>query len=117
MRKLKTKDVFAFLRVATEAGIRREIRALADQIAAAGEETDARSVGFDLIFSCLDHLGAKKAEGLVYEFLAGPWEMEPEAIADMDLSEFGDTAKKWATEYLDRETLRSFFGSLASLMR
>lgn len=117
MRKLKTKDVFAFLRVATEAGIRREIRALADQIAEAGEETDARSVGFDLIFSCLDHLGAKKAEGLVYEFLAGPFEMGPDVIAEMDLAEFGETATKWAKEYLDRETLRSFFGSLASLMK
>lgn len=117
MRKLKTKDVFAFLRVATEAGIRREIRVVADQISEAGEETDARSIGFDLILSCLDHLGAKKAEGLVYEFLAGPWEMDPEAIADMELSELLETCRKWGHEYVDRETLRSFFGSLASLMK
>lgn len=117
MRKLKTKDVFAFLRVATEAGIRREIRVLADRIAEEGEEADARSVGFDLIFSCLDHLGQKKAEGLVYEFLAGPWEMDPDVIGEMDLADFAATAKEWGTEYLDRETLRSFFGSLASLMK
>lgn len=117
MRKLKTKDVFAFLRVATEAGIRDEIRAIADQIAEKGELTDQRQVGFNLIFSCLDRLGAKKAEGLVYEFLAGVWEMDPQTIADMDLQEFGDTAKKWGTEYLDRETLKHFFESLAGLMK
>lgn len=117
MRRLKTSDVFAFLRIASEAHIRDEVKSLAQTIQTNGGNTDAVSVGYDLILSVIDHLGDRKAERMVYEFLGGVWEMDAGEVADLDLLTFRDTFKAWATEYIDREEMRYFFGALASLMR
>ena len=117
MRRLKTSDVFAFMRIASEAHIRDEVKALAAVIQRDGANADAQSVGYDLILSVLDRMGAKGAEKAVYDFLAGVWEIEPQAVADMELGEFGETMKTWATEYVDRDAVRAFFGQLSRLMR
>lgn len=117
MRKLKTADVFAFLRIAGEAHIRDEVRAIADKVAAEGAAIDAQKVGYDLILASVEGLGRKRAEAMAYEFLGGVWEMEPSAVAEMSLSEFWDTFKRWTKDYVDREEVRAFFGALSSWMR
>lgn len=117
MRKLKTSDVFAFLRIASEAHIRDEVKHLAAVVQAQGDKADAQTVGYDLILSVLDHLSAKGAEALVYEFLAGVWEMKPQAVADLGLLEFRDKFKAWSEMYVDREEVKAFFGQLSRLMR
>ena len=116
MRKLLTRDVFAFLRLASEANIRREVRLIAERLGGDESVTD-QDIGFELIFSCIEHLGAKKAEGLAYEFLAGPLELEPGAIADMELGKLADTLREWGEGYVDREELGRFFASVSKLMK
>ena len=116
MRRLKTSDVFAFLRIASEAHIRDEVKSLAQTIQTHGGNVDDVSIGYDLILSVIDHLGDRKAERMVYEFLGGVWEMKAEEVADLDLLTLRDTFKTWATEYVNRDEVRSFFGALASLM-
>lgn len=116
MRKLQTRDVFAFLRVASEADIRREVRLIAEKLA--GDETiSARDVGFELILTCIEHLGAKKAEKLIYEFLSGPLEMEPSDIEGMDLEELAKTGRAWFEGYIDKDSLTAFFRSASGLMK
>lgn len=117
MRKLITRDVFAFLRVVTEAGVRQEIKAIADKVADQGADVDARSVGFDLMLSCIEHLSAKRAEDLVYEFLAGPLEIPSGEIADMELVELSNTATKWFADYADPKAVKAFFGAVSRLMK
>lgn len=117
MRRLKTSDVFAFCRLCSEAHVRDEVKAIAAVIQRDGAAVDATRVGYDLILSVIEHMGAKSAERQVYEFLAGVWEMDADAIADMELKEFSDTMRTWGSEYLDKETLKGFFGSLSRLMR
>lgn len=117
MRRLKTSDVFAFLRIASEAHIRDEVKSLAETIQKNGGNADAVSVGYDLILSVIEHMGNRKAEAQVYDFLGGVWGMKADEVADLDLRAFRDTFRQWATEYVDRDELRSFFGALASLMR
>lgn len=116
MRKLQTRDVFAFLRVASQANIRREIRLIADRLAG-DEQISATDVGYELILTCIEHLGEKKAEGLVYELLAGPLEMETAAIETMELGQLAKTLREWADGYLDKEELQAFFRSASALMK
>lgn len=117
MRRLKTSDVFAFCRICSEAHVRDEVKAIAAVVQKEGAEADATAVGYDLILSVVEHLGAKGAEHMIYEFFAGVWEMDPDDIANMELSELSDTIKRWGSEYVDKETLKAFFGSLSRLMR
>lgn len=117
MRRLKTSDVFAFLRIASEAHIRDEVKRLAGVVQAQGENADAQAVGYDLILSVLDGLSAKGAERGVYEFLAGVWEMTPQAVADLELVAFRDKFKHWAETYVDRDEVKAFFGALSRLMK
>ena len=81
-----------------------------------GSEIDARDVGFDLVLSCMEHLSTKKAEGLMYEFLAGPFGIPADTIAGMELTELADTATKWFADYVDPKAVNAFFGALSRLM-
>ncbi len=117
MRRLKTSDIFAFCRICTEAHVRDEVKAIAEVIQRDGANADATQVGYDLILSIIERLGTAKAEQMVYEFLGSIWEMDAQAVANMDLTTFSDTMRTWGSEYLDRDTLRGFFGSLSRLMR
>lgn len=117
MRKLKTSDVFAFLRITSEAHIKDEVRRIAEAIQKDGTNVNAQEVGYDLILAVMDGMSGKRAEAMVYEFLGGVWEMKPEDVANLDLVAFRDTLKTWATEYVDRAEVKAFFGHLSRLMR
>jgi len=117
MRKLITSDVFAFLRVVTEAGVRKEIKAITDLVADQGAEVDARALGYDLMLSCMEHLSGRKAEGLIYEFLSGPLGISADEIAGMELGELADTVTKWYADCADPKAVKAFFGAVSRLMK
>lgn len=116
MRKLQTKDVFAALRVITEANIRYDLRAVV-ATAQSGREVDVQNLGFDVILTCIEHLSGKGAEKLVYDFLAGPWEVDPSEIPGWELSRLSETFRQWRDGYVDKEELMSFWKALSGLMR
>lgn len=116
MRKLITRDVPAFARVLTEAGIRAEVRAMAERVKESGGTLKAEDVGWEIILAALEKLSGKRSEALMYEALSGPLEIGPEEIANMDLDVFGETLAKWYREYTNPETVRHFFGQLSRLM-
>jgi hypothetical protein len=75
MRKLKTMDVFAAARIVKAAGIKEEVKRIALEYSDRKEITESyqKQVGAELVISVIDGLSEKKAENLMYEFLAGPF--------------------------------------------
>lgn len=82
MRKLKTTDIMTFSRCAKRLGVKDQIRALAE---AANSVQDLWSFGFDFVWDLFDRATEKEGEAALYEFLAGPFEMTPEEVRDLDL--------------------------------
>lgn len=111
MRKLKTTDVFAFARVIGASGIREDVTAFIQKLAAQ-DELDKERVGIDTILMVIEALAAKKAEQTIYEALGPIMEMEPKAVGEMPPSEFFSALKQIAAE----NDLESFFGSLSSIL-
>ena len=102
MRKLKTADIPAFCRAIKRIGIKEEIRKVAEEANSLG---DVWNVGFDLIWKLFDLATEKAGEAELYGFLAGPLEMKPEEVADMDIDEFLAAVKQLAEE----NNLSAFF--------
>ena len=110
MRKLKTSDIPAFCRGLKQLGIKEQIREIAQK---SDNMEEAWDYGFDLIWSLFDMATEKQGETTIYELLSGPFEMEPDAIRDMDMSEFIDSCKQLAAE----NNLRDFFKFAAQSMK
>lgn len=118
MRKLKTADIFGAMRVIKSAGIKDEIKRIALEYSEKEKvsETEQREVGAELVLSIIDGLAEKKSEILMYEFLAGPFEMHPEQIGDMDLTELIDKIQELG-KLESPEGWRTFFKSLGDLIK
>lgn len=118
MRKLKTMDVFAAARIVKAAGIKEEVKRIALEYTEKKEITEnyQRQVGAELVLSIIDGLSEKKAENMMYEFLAGPFEMKCEEIANLELQElFEKIAELGKLE--SPEGWAVFFKSLGGLIR
>lgn len=115
MRLLKAKDLAPALRVVNKAGIREEIVRMSDKVKDGNEPLNTREIGVEVIFNILANAGDEAAEKAVFEFLAGPFEMEPDEIRELDLAELIEKLKEAVD--LNKETLQPFFGSLAGLIR
>ena len=102
MRNLQTQDVFAFVRLIDEVGIKDELKTLIMNKNSVAELTQ-ESFGYDLIFALISGASKKKAEEALYEFFANI--MEP--------TEFLEKAVKVA----DPEKWKNFFSSVAKLMK
>ena len=112
MRALKTSDVFGFVRLIDETGMREELKKMVmskDNVA----DLTAESFGYDVIFMILEKASSRKSEQAVYEFFGNIFEMEPNAVADMDPTDFVNGI----AEIADREKWESFFTSVAKLMK
>ncbi len=114
MRRLKTTDVFAAMRVIKAAGIKDEIKRIALE-ANEKKEIDVREVGAELIFSIFDGLAEKKAEAMAYEFLSGPLEMSSAEIGELPIAELIEKIKELG-KLEDAEGWRNFFKSLGDLI-
>lgn len=112
MRSLQTQDVFAFVRLIDEVGIKDELKELIlskDSI----KDLTQESFGYDLIFTIISGASKKKAEEMLYEFFANILETDKEAIRTMDPTEFLEQAIKAANP----EKWKNFFSSAAKLMK
>ena len=110
MRKLKTRDVPAFCRCIKKLGLKDKIREVAKKANSIGDIWDR---GFDFIWDLFDVATELDGEVVIYEFLAGPFEMTAEEVADLDFDVLGANIKQLAAE----NDLASFFKSAAKSMK
>lgn len=110
MRKLKTSDVPALSRCLKKLGLKEQFRELALK---SGDSADRWSDGFDLVWNLFDKATETGGEIAIYEFLAGPFEMAPEEVADLDLDILIENLKKLVEE----NNLGTFFNIAARLMK
>lgn len=112
MRNLQTQDVFAFVRLIDEVGIKDDLKKLIlskDSI----KELTQESFGYDLIFTLISGASKKKAEQALYEFFAPLMEKTPDEVRIMEPTDFIESVIKVA----DVEKWKSFFTSVAKLMK
>lgn len=112
MRNLQTQDVFAFVRMIDEVGIKDQLKTLIlskDNLT----EVTTESFGYDLIFTLMEGASKKKAEESIYEFFSNIMECPKEDIRTMEPTEFLENIIKIA----DVEKWKSFFTSAARLMK
>ncbi len=112
MRNLETGDVFAFVRLIDEVGIKDQLKNLImskDSVA----DLTAESFGYDLIFALIEGASKKKAEDAIYEFFGGIMEVSPDELRHSDPTEFLENILKIA----DVEKWQNFFTSVARLMK
>ena len=110
MRKLKTSDIPAFCRCLKKLGFKENIQAAAKE---ANNAKDVWDKGFDMIWSIFDLATEAEGENALYEFLAGPFEMQPRDVADLDFETLINNLKQLAEE----NNLTVFFKSAAKLMK
>ena len=111
MRNLQTSDIFAFVRLIDETGMRDELKNMVmkkDSI----KDLTAESFGYDIIFMLLEKASTKKAEVAVYKFFGSLFEMSEDEVAKMDPVDFIDGVR----EIADIERWKNFFSSVAKLM-
>ena len=112
MRNLQTQDVFAFVRLIDEVGIKDELKTLIMNKNSVAELTQ-ESFGYDLIFALISGASKKEAEEALYEFFGNIMEISTDEIRTMDPTEFLEKAIKIA----DPEKWKNFFTSVANLMK
>ena len=112
MRNLQTQDIFAFVRLIDEVGIKDELKTLIMSKNSIGEITQ-ESFGYDMIFTLVSGASKKKAEEALYEFFSNIMECSVDDVRTMEPTEFIDKAIKVA----DIEKWKSFFDSVAKLMK
>lgn len=110
MRKLKTSDIPVLCRCLKRLGLRDQIREIAQN---SNNARDAWSRGFDLLWNFFDIATEREGEGALYEFLAGPFEITPEEVRDLDVEILLGNLQQLAKE----NNLTAFFKSAAVLMR
>lgn len=110
MRKLKTSDIPALCRCLKNIGIKDEIKSIANKSTGV---KDAWAMGFDLLYNIFDLATEKKGETELYKFLAGPLEMTPEQVENLDFDVLLPILKQLAAE----NNLAAFFKSAAPLMK
>lgn len=110
MRKLKTTDIPAFCRGIKQLGLKDEFKRIAME---ANKVQDVWDFGFDIIWKLFDIATEREGEVVIYEFLAGPFEMTTQEVADLDLDVLIANCKQLAAE----NNLGAFFKSAAKLMR
>lgn len=110
MRKLKTTDIPAFCRCLKKIGIKDRIKQIAEE---SNKIQDVWDKGFDLIWGIFDVATEQAGEKYLYEFLAGPFEVTPEEVADLDLDILFANLKQMAEE----NNLLTFFKFAAKSMK
>ena len=110
MRKLKTVDAMNFCRCIKRIGLKDQIREITMK---ADKAQDILDQGFDIIWTLFDVATEQAAEKVIYEFLAGPFEMTPEQVGEMDLDDFFSHIQQLAAE----NNLTRFFKTAAGSMK
>lgn len=114
MRRLKTTDVLAAVRVVKAANIREEMKRIA--LAASQEKASIRDIGVDMLMSVAEGLANVGAEKLLYELVADIFEMKVEELKDGDLIDILDMCVAYK-DVEDKERWQAFFDVLAKLLK
>lgn len=110
MRKLKTADIPVFCRCVKRLGLKDKIREIAQ---AANNIQDVWNFGFDFVWDLFDIATEKEGEEALYEFLAGPFEMTPAEVRDLDL----DVLMENVQHLVKENNLKGFFKFAAASMK
>lgn len=110
MRNLLTADLFKAVRVIKASGLKEEVKPLLKK--AAESEADVQNVGIEAIMALIGALAENGVEKQLYEFLSGPFEMEPKEVAQLDIVELCEKIQ-WLWE---EGNLQAFFGQLSGLI-
>ena len=110
MRKLKTSDVPVLCRSLKKLGLKERFRTLAQEANNAQEVWDR---GFDVLWSLFDAATEEGGETALYDFLAGPFEMTPDEVRDLDVDVLLENLQQLARD----NNLANFFKSAAKLMK
>lgn len=110
MRKLKTSDIPAFCRCLKKLGMKDKIQAIAKE---ANSTQDVWDRGFDLIWGIFDLATEADGEQSLYTFLADPFEMTPQEVADLDFATLMGNLKQLAED----NSLTGFFKFAAQSMK
>ena len=110
MRKLKTSDIPVLCRCLKRLGVKEQFKTIAKE---SNGLKDAWDKGFDLIWSIFDAATEQSGENLIYEFLAGPFEMQEQEVADLDFDILSANLKQLAEE----NNLMAFFKFAAKSMK
>lgn len=110
MRKLKTADIPNLCRSLKKLGLKDKFKTLAQEVGSAKEAWDR---GFDVIWELFDAATEINGEQAIYDFLAGPFEMTPEEVADLEIDVLFANCQQLAAE----NNLGNFFKSAAKLMK
>lgn len=108
MRNLQNPDIFAIGRILSKANLKEEIKKVA-----IGNDKDAESIGFDLLFTIFLNCSDKAVEEEIFSFLASIFEMDIEDVKKMEPMETFEMISKVA----DWEKWKSFFSLGAKSMK
>lgn len=110
MRKLKTSDIPVLCRCMKKLGMKEQFKTLAQE---SNNVKEAWDRGFELIWGLFDVVTEETGETAIYEFLAGPFELTPEEVRDLDLDILFSNLQQLAAE----NNLAAFFKNAAKLMK
>ena len=110
MRKLKTCDIPVLCRSLKKLGLKEKFKTIAQS---AENAKDAWSRGFELLWDLFDSATEAPGECAIYEFLAGPLQMTPAEVEDLDFDILIENLKTLAAE----NNLTAFFKSAARSMK
>lgn len=110
MRKLRTADALTFCRCIKRIGLKEQLRNIAMN---ADSAKDVWDQGFDIIWTMFDAATEKDGEAAIYEFLAGPFEMTPKQVSELELETLVANLKQLAAE----NNLSGFFKTAAGSMK
>lgn len=110
MRKLKTIDIPVLCRCVKKLGLKEQIKAVAEK---ANTVRDVWAFGFDFVWNLFDIATEQAGEACLYEFLAGPFEMTPEEVANLDL----DILLENLQHMVQNNNLAAFFKFAAQSMK
>ena len=110
MRKLRTSDIPVLCRCIKRLGMKDKIREIAQ---AADSVQDLWGFGFDFVWDLFDIATEKDGEAALYEFLAGPFEMTPKEVSELDL----DVLMANIQQLVAENNLAGFFKFAAASMK
>ena len=116
MRKLKARDIFPFLRLVKELGIRDEIKAIAAQANTAKEAADLAALqfgsGLELVLNLAERAGSQACEASLYALLASLWDCAQEEAMELELDDVAAGLK----DLVEANNFLAFFRSAAQAM-
>ena len=110
MRKLNTADVFAAARVIRASGMKTELQALVKR--AASSDSPVGDIGIEGFLTIMEALAERKSEQAIYELMAGPLEMDAQAVATLPLDELA----KMLQEISKEMDLKRFFSYVSGMI-